>query len=82
MKQLQEASINMAYCDQSEPLQQSTSYYLVQQMDAMNLVQDLSTQLLNLVRSNAEINSLAYILRNLILQAGTNIVMKSAEIRA
>ncbi|PNF34572.1 hypothetical protein B7P43_G10638 [Cryptotermes secundus] len=48
MKQLQQASIDMAYCDQSEPLQQNTSCYLVQQMDAMNLVQDLSTQLLNL----------------------------------
>jgi hypothetical protein len=81
MKQLQEASINMAYCDQSEPLPQSSSYYLVQQMDAMNLVQDLSTQLLNMVRSNVEINSLAFILRNLILQVGTNIVMNSVEIR-
>jgi hypothetical protein len=69
MKQLQEASINMAYCDQSEPLQQSTSCCLVQQMDAMNLVQDLSTQLLNLVCGNAEINSTVFILRNLILQA-------------
>jgi hypothetical protein len=73
MKQLQEASINMAYCDQSEPLQQSTSCYIVQQMDAMNLVQDLSTQLLNLVCSNAEINN--------ILRAGENIIMKFAEIR-
>jgi hypothetical protein len=57
MKQLQEANINMAYCDPSEP-QQSTSLHLVQQMDAVNLVQDLSTQLLSLVCSNAELNSM------------------------
>lgn len=51
MKQLQEANINMAACDQNEPLQQSCGSYLGQQMDAMSLVQDLSTQLLKLVGS-------------------------------
>jgi len=41
----------MASCDQNEPLQQSSSSHLGHQMDAMNLVQDLSTQLLSLVGS-------------------------------
>jgi hypothetical protein len=62
MKQLQEANISMAYCDQSEPLQQSSGFYLGQQMDAMNLVQDLSTQLLNLVRSYVPIHSMIFVL--------------------
>jgi len=51
MKQLQEANINMAAYDQNEPLQQSCSSYLGQHMGAINLVQDLSTQLLKLVGS-------------------------------
>jgi len=51
MKQLQEANINMAACDQNEPLQQSCNSYLGQQLDAICLVQDLSTQLLKLVGS-------------------------------
>jgi len=51
MKQLQEANINMAACDENEPLQQRCSSYLSQQLDAMNVVQDLSTQLLKLVGS-------------------------------
>jgi hypothetical protein len=51
MKQLQEANINMATCDQNKPSQQSASSHLGQQMDAINLVQALSTQLLSLVGS-------------------------------
>jgi hypothetical protein len=57
MKQLQEANINMAYCDGRESQLQSTNFYLVQQTDAMSLVQDLSNQLLNLVCSDLVINS-------------------------
>ncbi|PSN31702.1 hypothetical protein C0J52_26257 [Blattella germanica] len=49
MKQLQEANINIASCEQADPLPQ-----IHQQVDVVSLVQDLSTQLLSL---EPEVNS-------------------------
>ena len=49
VKQLQEANISIAACDQKESLQQSSTSHVRNQADAVYLVQDLSTQLLSLV---------------------------------
>ncbi|KAJ9576858.1 hypothetical protein L9F63_006557 [Diploptera punctata] len=48
MKQLQEANISMASCDQTPTHQQASTSHVYHKVDAVNLVQDLSTQLLTL----------------------------------
>jgi cell fate (sporulation/competence/biofilm development) regulator YmcA (YheA/YmcA/DUF963 family) len=81
MKQLQEANINMASCEQNEALQQSSGSYIGQQVDAINVVQDLSTQLLSLVCNCVVINETNLILSALMLYDRNNIFFIIAYIR-
>ena len=56
VKQLQEANISMAACDQTASLPESSVSHFRHQVDAVHLVQDLSTQLLTLVCISAVTN--------------------------